>query len=1764
MRFFAQTVFQHIRRQIERHIQRREIGNKLLFMLPSIPVTAAAEIGNKIVEYCSEHERLLPPLIRIASELFAEWEATRDTVTSKQLEEMLEKGWRDERGNLTSYRNTTVEQNGLLVVVLVGVDKVTDASSLADFHHCDLRTIWETELGHSFEAWVRVALTDASVGFEEDTVEHFNCILSPLVERGLADILQISTLLETLDLSVAQDGRDAEDILLRSLGRFGLPSFAGYRFSSRRSFGQYIEDAISFFSYDAFLEDRARQKALKTIDKFIEHTELGEVFDENYREPFASDEEFVEGLRLYIGSGDTTIREKLRQCDFVTIRDRILKFRAPREPKPKKETVKKLTGGPIEVVLTGLWNTLAEFKKEAIARGVFAHEVLKEIRIDSRLFKHDCDGESSDERTRKALAYLSRLLGGVDRLIEKWIDLAKLCGEGQNVLLRSRLVREDIGDDFRVEPARNAEPFLQFSVELIGEDWERPIVKQFAWRLPEIEPYRIADELLQWAADGIKKVQGKAKDAYCLPVYHVPYYEELMLAKDDEESRRVLLQCIKDESDCVFNLLYVQDVDKHDPLLRHIQKLAFEYDHFIQKARSTGLYAALGDKWDSLRKAYEQACDAYLRDHDCKSSPLASLIFRSFLIIQQRHSAEGNRWVWDEFEPSSVITILHPALLEMLQAHVLYLLACFNTVAGRELRAPGTSAFREAVWRNYVDLSAIQMPLCGLLKDRNKILDTDVRGENLIHRIGNIGDTEASLTTRMLLRYDTFEEESVSDAELFRKSRESMLIYRILRDYQRLHPHADDGLSIAIYQNQDIQPLIAAVDQFLSEICKERHAHHRKYAMSVTVFTESSDDTSVARWINQWKERWEAAETQGSLAHYRKSRLSVAHRIVSPSNYYQQFRELIRRGLEVDIVILNGFIGAGAEGNDFQLVEPYDVTTRTLKFPILQKSFCALRDPGKQLQRARILSNRQFSIATRHAEVMARLKSPGTPQNTHHVVLGFGDYTPWQGVVDELHRRAEWVVCIDPNIDERLIVLKGRDTQEAREIIGFGSGVGSHGEANYTISTEQFRLSDVLQRLKASISEIFSGWTAEVYETVANSVLAEARRLSGLSLVRATGVGQYIRDFMAYALTRKILTAEGEVLCDQIISLDAYRHWFDSADSDTRPDLLWVVARVGNDGRIHLDLRLVECKLAKMSDVHLDKARQQLENGLRHLISVFMPRRDQLEDDRPDQRYWWLQLHRLIASKAEIASREQGRVLTALERLAEGDYDVEWRAAAISFWTDQSTAHLSLHDTWTCSFEGEALRISVVCAGKDYIRALCTASAMDAMPWAEGCIRFESVVRESSIAEDEEHDQDDEGSSGAMTTEVVSKHVKVLGGSTDLLEGEKREERGATSKVKIPDRILLGMTSSGSRRIYWEFGHKELNNRHMLLFGTSGMGKTYTIQCLLYELGRYGQNSLIVDYTNGFFDNQLEDEFRALLRPVQHIVRRDPIPINPFRQQVEIIGGGSILEGVANTAQRVSGVFAEVYRFGDQQKSALYQAVKQGIRRAGDSGMLLEDLIPCLEELAKERGAIGTAAGSVISKIRPFVDQNPFGAEDPESWERLFTDPQHRCHILQLAGFLRDSARLITEFSLIDLYWFYRGRGTFDCPRVLVLDEVQNLDHREESPLAQLLREGRKFGFSLILATQIMSNLEKDERDRLFNAAHKLFFRPADTEIRTYADIAAVSTGETTNVWMKRLASLRKGECYSLGPSLNEVTGKLELKAFRIKITALAERGRDD
>lgn len=1774
MKHYAASVMSYLREQIESLLKDGPSTRKLLFMMPAAPARVCHEIGRQLEDFCAQNPLKLEALIKVAEPLCEGWEASKEPDERAALAEIAARGWRAEHENLTAYRNKSGSSPArILVVLLIGVDRVTDASSLADFHQCDPETIWALGLKKSYHPWSRACLDAANIGYESETLAHFDEVLHPLRRQGLADLFQISALLEELDLSAAQDGRDAERVLLRALSALGLPSFHSYKFGGRSRFSDLVTDAFEFFSYHNYIDDRKQDKALKTIEKLIGLIEDKDptLAEPEQRGPFGNDRDFVEAVRDYVKTGDRTVRRQLLSCDFVVIRDRILGYQRSTDNgkgKRKRISAKKLAGGPIEVVLSALWSTLADFRQAAVDQGLAAHEAIREIAIRGTLFKHDRDdGGTAEERTDAARAYLARLIGGVDDFVTNYIEPGRLaCEEGQ-----LKIVCELLNEELGIQPARTGEPSLEFEVVIKGDGLQAPATGRFAWRLPETQPYRLADELIEWAYS-----RNNGSGPGCLPVYQWPYHEELMWAKDDEEVHRVIQQCITDAKDegYIDLLKCAPDELAEDPLFNRLVALASAHRAFLRRSLQAGLHAALaGKEWVALRKAYETACDAYLSDTVCSESPAASLLFRAFLAVQERPGMNAQTWVWEAWEPSAAITVLHPGVLEMLLAHVQYLAACFNTVAARELRTPGGKAFRETSWRLYLDLATIKTPLSGLLKNQDRLLSTDLRGEGLVHRIGEGTSSTASLTTRLMLKYESIEDEGISDAELFGQSRDSILLSRILRDYARMNPHAKDGLSIAVFQNHTIQPVIAAVHQYIEKslgfLETEGGASielERPYPLSVTFFTESSDDSAVARWIGQWRERWESADSQSSLARYQKIRLSVAHRIVSPKNQYEQFRKVIHDGLEVDVAVLWDFIKAGSEGNEFEPVEQFDVRKRPLKFPILERPFCALRDPGQTLRRARVLSNPQFSVSTRHAEVMARLSPLRAAQGQHHIVLGKGDYSPWQGVVDKLHERAGWVVCIDPNIDERLITAKNDQEPPAvaREIVGFGSGVGAHGEANYTISTEQFRLSDVLRKLEASIGEVYTEWTSKVCSEVARGALNEAQQLSGLSLVRATGRGEYVRDFLAYALTRKMLLSGGEMLCDHLVSLDAYQHWFDGAESDSRPDLLWLVARVDDDARMHVDLHLIECKLGLKSAVHTDKARVQLESGLRHLVEVFKPRagNDATGTDRPDQRYWWLQLYRLIGSTAQIRRTDQKATLTALERLADGDYEVRWRSAAIAFWTDDPASDLVTADHWDYVADGSALTVSVHFGGSEFVRRLAMGEAEGGIPWADRSLSFsgsvEGISREADLALGDE----DEGSTGPEVRGRREENVD-SGFPSDEDEsavGDRGEIRALPSASVIPDRILLGTTANGSRPVYWEFGHKELSNRHLLIFGTSGMGKTYTIQALLLELGRLGQNSLIVDYTNGFTNSQLEDELRASLNPVQHVVQRQPLRINPFRRITQTIDDQDFLESESSTAQRVAGVFSEVYNFGDQQKSALYQAVKGGVESAGDRGMVLHDLVPTLKEIAEEGGAASSVVTSVISRILPFVDQNPFGEEDETSWEQLFTDSEARCHVLQLANFARDVARLITEFSLVDLYRFYRSSGSPKRPRVVVLDEIQNLDHREEGPLGQLLTEGRKFGFSLILATQIMSNLNKDERDRLFNASHKLFFRPTDTEMRTYADIAAMLSGDKSDVWQKRLSGLQKGECYSLGPSLNPATQKLEQKAFRVRITALGER----
>ncbi|MDV2884690.1 DNA phosphorothioation-dependent restriction protein DptH [Alkalihalophilus pseudofirmus] len=398
-----------------------------------------------------------------------------------------------------------------------------------------------------------------------------------------------------------------------------------------------------------------------------------------------------------------------------------------------------------------------------------------------------------------------------------------------------------------------------------------------------------------------------------------------------------------------------------------------------------------------------------------------------------------------------------------------------------------------------------------------------------------------------------------------------------------------------------------------------------------------------------------------------------------------------------------------------------------------------------------------------------------------------------------------------------------------------------------------------------------------------------------------------------------------------------------------------------------------------------------------------------------------------------------------------------------------------------------------------------------------------------------------------------------IGSKTPNKTGETEEAASLklTSKPpKLEDiRILIGKAENSTKDIYWEYGNKGLANRHLLISGKSGQGKTYFMQCLLLEKAKNGLSSIVIDYTEGFLPNQLETEFTEALGDnlKQQIVYTDKFPINPFKKNERDIGGLTLPESETDVAERIKSVFSSVYStLGIQQLNAIYEATLAGVQKYGES-MDLEKLKVELEEDGS------SYAKTALSQIRSLIDRNPFEPLNPLDWNEII-NAKGTVFVIQLTGYPRDVQLMITEFILWDLWSYSVRNGNKNIPMPVVMDEAQNLDHTEKSPSARVLTEGRKFGWSAWYATQFLkSQLDADELARLQNASQKIYFSPPEQEISTIASSLAQNPTEKKE-WENKLSNLKKGQCIVHGPTLDQKGELTKPIVTIVNITALHER----
>ena len=401
------------------------------------------------------------------------------------------------------------------------------------------------------------------------------------------------------------------------------------------------------------------------------------------------------------------------------------------------------------------------------------------------------------------------------------------------------------------------------------------------------------------------------------------------------------------------------------------------------------------------------------------------------------------------------------------------------------------------------------------------------------------------------------------------------------------------------------------------------------------------------------------------------------------------------------------------------------------------------------------------------------------------------------------------------------------------------------------------------------------------------------------------------------------------------------------------------------------------------------------------------------------------------------------------------------------------------------------------------------------------------LIKESSDLTLEQHSKSLEASNTDDNENVNVKSIEV---NTQVTNVELDNNDNKIEKDVNGARVLIGKDKF-LHDVYWEFDNKGLANRHLLITGQSGQGKTYSIQTMLYELTHYGISAVIFDYSDGFTLRQLEEPFKKSLgdRISQMIVYSTGVPINPFKRHEIDLAGEKILEKESDVAARLADIFVHVYGFGFQQYAAIFDAALNGMVKYGENMSMLQ-----FREELEEVAETNKSAKSVLSKMSPFFHTVDFHKDTSFDWgEILYGDA--KVNIIQLTAFTREMQVIITELMLWDAWYYTKKFGTKDRPFVVVLDEAQNLSHTIKSPSAAILTEGRKFGWSAWFATQSLKILKDDEVVRLLQAAFKLYFKPTDDEVSRIAKQLDAS-GDTN--WTPIIKKMKKGQCIAVGDQM--------------------------
>ncbi|RYC03333.1 ATP-binding protein [Nocardioides zhouii] len=737
------------------------------------------------------------------------------------------------------------------------------------------------------------------------------------------------------------------------------------------------------------------------------------------------------------------------------------------------------------------------------------------------------------------------------------------------------------------------------------------------------------------------------------------------------------------------------------------------------------------------------------------------------------------------------------------------------------------------------------------------------------------------------------------------------------------------------------------------------------------------------------------------------------------------------------------------------------------------------------------------SLHRAHQRALAR-RSGGSPDSVPavHVTLD-GDA---QARIRAAHQRADWVIGIDKFVGVNLFESGLSDPFILDYAPDFVEGIGDR----LTVTTTH--RSEVEFLLAGAMSEL----GLDEVESSVGSVLQTLAVVSGRLALRLLENTTQAREAVSLAALVGHLTARGELANTIVVPVDAHPEIFGHGAHDEgvarRCDLLLVrlsqrsfkieCVEVKSRKEAHIAQTLADTIIEQLqvtkqvleSRFFSDPPRIDAELQMARLTSLLHYYADRAATHKLIDPTKLNEIHRYIDRVEEKGERAEISMTGWVISLdgAQG-FKKQYGEIPLRVLTAQDLGQIGLSTRARLDPLPESLTPVTPVTPKSEPEPLPLPPVLDPEDPEEGDRAEEKgqPVTEEAEGEVEKeahpsdvHDADDLSSASEKPpTNSVSEPAT----PTPVVPPEDPEESVATTTKEVV--VTLGDDPGGSP-VHWRVSTK--GSPHAFVIGIPGQGKSVTTRKVIRDFEQQGLPSLVFDFHGDM----------AADPPAGAVVLDAALglPFSPFEPDVESN------RPINSTAWEIAEIIAYVAKLGEIQRTHVYGALKKVYADTGWAGSTRGDRLPTMPEFATalEEVEKGAAGKNAAARLLTFTDFGLF-REDATGGFELRTDPPQGW-IIDLSHLMEEVQRFAASFILRRVY-----REMFAWPQdstmklAVVLDEAHRM--ARDVTLPKLMKEGRKYGVGVIVASQSADDFHKDV---LGNAGTKIVFRtnfPASKEV---------------------------------------------------------------